>query len=64
MRTAGLQKFAAAFRLSRKTPETYFFGWKNSHLTKFTAKCNMAKSVSYFSRWKIVENAVHNNIVD
>jgi len=34
--TAGLQKITAAFRLSRKTSKTYFFGLKNSHLTKFT----------------------------
>jgi len=51
MLTAGLQKFTAAFLLRRKTPETYFFRLKNSHFTKFTAKC-MAESVNSLSQWK------------
>ena len=60
MLTAGLQKFTAAFLLRRKTPETYFFRLKNSHFTKFTAKC-MAESVNSLSRWKKVEYALYNS---
>jgi len=47
MRMVGLQKFTEAFRLGRKTSET-FFSAKKSHLTKFTAEYT-TKNVHHFS---------------
>jgi len=53
MLAAGLQKFTAAYRLSRETSETHFFGLKIRKMDEI--------SVNHLTRWKQVENAVHNN---
>ena len=59
MLTAGFQKFTAAFWLSQKNWK-HTFSAKNSHVTKFIAKC-VARNISHFCQCKEVEKSVHNN---
>jgi len=59
--TADLQKITAAFRLSRKTSKTYFFGLKNSHLTKVTDYGKKHQpSLSMEKSWKMLFTATVN----